>query len=512
MGTETETTLEAIRAAYKAGIPVENADMTRSGLGIPGVDLRPIAMLSVANTEFSDRFIPRIQGAKAPSVSGKIIQGTTGVASGRFGTAEEGKRGGSLSISGANSGAFHKTLSVEQGVTDEAILMAQDPFDPYAAAADWCLVETKRVNHRFNLFGRSDTGSDAFAAGALTSGAAATPTASQSTGGSIADATLLYSIVPLTGEAAYRVMGYPLNDSFAGGTPKAGSELLDYTRTNADGTTTTEKGGTGQKSAERSITVSSGGGAASVILSWTPTVGALGYAVFAGTSTGDLAFQGFVPTAYAKHTVLKSGSNFQSNSGNFTTDNSVDPLQYDGILTRLLKTGSGADLQALTSGSTFTANARGGIAEIDSMIARAWAKFKGFSYKYMAMSGNTQTALMTALFGSTSTSKVTYLQDASKQDPLGLTNSRYKTQYGAVLEIVIDPYIPDGIVLFGTDVIPSAVGGGYNAAPVNFVYLRDFWGDDWARVTRSRRSAVHLQGSIFVRAPAVYGALTNILV
>jgi hypothetical protein len=509
--SEAQRTLDAIRKVYEGSVPVENADMTNTGIGIGGVDLRPVAMLSVANTEFSDRFIPRIQGAKAPSVSGKIIQGTTGVASGRFGTAEEGKRGGSLSISGTNSGSFHKTISVEQGVTDEAILMAQDPFDPYAAAADWCLVETKRVNHRFNLFGRTNTASDAFAAGALTSGAAPTPTALQSTGGSIADATMLYSIVPLTGEAAYRCGGYPIN-GFTSSAPAAGAELLDYTRTNADGTTTTEVGGTGQKSAERSITVSAGGGTAKVVLSWTPTVGAVGYAVFAGTVSGTLYFQGIVPTAYAEHKVYVSGANYQANTGNFTADNSVDALQYDGILTRLMKTGSGADLVNLTSGSTFTANARGGIVEIDAMLARAWAKFKGFSYKYMAMSGNTQTALMTALFGSPSTSKVTYLQDASKSDPLGLTNSRYKTQYGSVLEIVIDPYIPDGIILFGTDVIPSAVGGGYSAAPVSFVYLRDYWGDDWARVTRSRRSAVHLQGSIFVRAPAIYGVLGNILV
>ena len=223
-------------------------------------------------------------------------------------------------------------------------------------------------------------------------------------------------------------------------------------------------------------------------------------------------FQGVVSTTYAEHKVYVIGANYQANTGVFTADNSVDALQYDGILTRLMKTGSGADLVNLTSGATFTANARGGIAEFDAMIARAWAKFKGFSYKYIAMSGNTQTALMTALFGSPSTSKVTYLQDASKSDPLGLTNFRYKTQYGSILEIVIDPYIPDGIALFGTDVIPSAVGGGYSAAPVSFVYLRDFWGDDWARVTRSRRSAVHLQGSLFVRAPAIYGVLGNILV
>lgn len=509
--SDTQNALDAIRKAYTGSVNIENADQTVASLAIPGIDLRNVAVLAVSNTEYTDRFIPRRQGLPAPAVTGRIMQGTTGVASGRFGTAEEGKRGGQLSISGVMSGASHKTISVEQGVTDEAILEAQSPTDPLALSTEFALIEAKRVHHRFNLFGRTNTGSDGYAAGALTSGAAPTPTASQGTGGSIADAAMLYSIVPLTGEAMYRCMGYPLN-AFTSSAPAAGAELLDYTRTNADGTTTTEVGGTGQKSAERSITVSAGGGTAKVVLSWIPTVGAVGYAVFAGTVSGTLYFQGVVPTAYAEHKVYVSGANYQSNNGNFTADNSVDPLQYDGILTRLMKTGSGADLVNLTSGSTFTANSRGGIVEIDAMIARAWAKFKGFTHKHLLMSGNTKTAMDTALFGSPSVSKVTYLQDASKDDPVGLVRGKYKTQFGAVLEIVIDPYMPDGIVLFGTDVIPSAAGGNVGVTPISFVYLRDFWGDEWARVTRSRRSAVHLQGSLFLRAPAIYGVLGNILV
>ena len=130
MGTEVQSTLDAIRAAYVAssGKVIENADQTTAGLAVQGIDLRPVAQLSVQNTEYSDRFVKRIQGLPSPTVTGRIVQGLTGVASGRFGTAEEGKRGGTLSVSGSISGATHKTISVEQGVTDEAIFTAQNSF------------------------------------------------------------------------------------------------------------------------------------------------------------------------------------------------------------------------------------------------------------------------------------------------------------------------------------------------------------------------------------------------
>lgn len=515
MGTEVQSTLDAIRAAYVAssGKVIENADQTTAGLAVQGIDLRPVAQLSVQNTEYSDRFVKRIQGLPSPTVTGRIVQGLTGVASGRFGTAEEGKRGGTLSVSGSISGATHKTISIEQGVTDEAIFTAQNSFDPFVASADWALAEAKRTNHRFNLFGRTTTASDSYAPGALTSGAASTPAAiAATTGGFLPAATYLISIVPLTGEAAYRTRGYALNSGFAGGSPAAGSELLPYTRTNADASTTTEAGGCGQKSAEVSSIVG-GSGAGKVTLSWTPTVGALGYAVFAGTVSGTLYFQGVVSSAYAVWTVYNSGASFQANTGVFTADTSTDALQYDGLFTRLLASGSGADVLNLTSGSSLTANSRGGIAEIDAMLAKAWQKFLGFSYKHMAMSGTTYQALLTVLFGSPSTSKVTFLQQAMADDPVGLSRRSYSNPFSKTnLEIVTDPYIPDGVILFGTDAIPNTVSGGVDSAPVSFVYLRDYYGDDWARVTRSRKSAVHLMGSVFLRAPSIFGVLGNIAV
>ena len=526
MSDTTQQSLAMIRelVSNSRGQRIQNADETISSISLPGIDLRGVAQLSVLNTPFTNRFLGRAAGLKAPVITGRIVQGTTGRASGYFGTAEEGKRGGTISISGALSGARHRTLSVEWGETDEAFLTTQDDYDTVGQLTAWALAETRRRHHILNLFGRTtgptdSINGDAYASGGI--GSTPTPTVSNTTtGGTIVAQVNSVIAVALNGEGWYKTRTYVPNVANTwiaqNGVTVFGSELLDYTRTNADGTTTVQKGGTAIKSSAQTSTTTTG--ASTLTLSLPPLQGALGYAWFVGLA-GSEVYQGTTAIATVTLTNLVTGASYQPAASVFTADNTPDPFVYDGLITRLQGSTAygptGALITTLTNGNTLTAAPNGGIVEFNAVLKALYTNLDGYSPEYVLVSGNTYNAVNTALFGSPSTSKSTYFIPFEGGDAAGVTAGNAFTFIKnpitkEKIEIVVDPYVPDGIALFGSRVIPNAVGGSTASEAATFYTLRDYWGEMWPRVTRSYRGAVHLHGSLFLRAPAIFGIINNI--
>lgn len=527
MSETTDETIKQIRSmiAATAGQRIENADATVASLALPGIDLRPVAQLSVLDTPFTNQLLGRAEGIKAPTVQGRLVQGRTGRASGRFGTAEEGKRGGQISLSGTLSGARHRSLSVEWGITDEAYLTTQVDYDTLASYTAWALAEARRRHHVLNLFGRTtgpaDTNDgDAWAPGGI--GSTPTPSVSISTNtGSIGAGTYSVIFVALNGEAYYRTRNYVPGASWSLPTDgsAAGSELLDYNRPNADGTTTVEKGGTAIKSS--AVTTGALTGSANAITASVNILqGALGYAVFAGVA-GSEVYQGTVSQGTVTLTSLLTGSNYKAAAGNFTADNSADPAVYDGILTRLQGStswgNSGARILNLTNGAALTPSANAGIAEWDVVLQGLFTDFDGYSPDYVLVSGKTFKAANIALLGNPSSSKATYFSPLEGNNTDGIAAGIVFQQYrhpvtSKKINIVVDPYLPDGIALFGSKLIPNAVAGTTEGEAVTFYTLRDFWGETWPRTARHYSGAVHLNGSLFLRAPSIFGIVGNIAV
>lgn len=526
MSDTTQETIKQIRdmIAATSGARIENADATVASLSLPGIDLRPVAQLSVLDTPFTNQLLGRAEGIKAPTVQGRLVQGRKGRASGRFGSAEEGKRGGQIGLSGVLSGARHRSLSVEWGITDEAYLTTQVDYDTLASYTAWALAETRRRHHILNLFGRTtgpsdSTNGDQWAPGGL--GSTPTPTVVVSNQGAIGAGTYSIIFVALNGEAYYRTRNYVPGSAWSlpSDGSAAGSELLDYTRPNADGTTTVEKGGTAIKSS--AVTTGAVTGSANAFTAYvTPLQGALGYAVFAGVA-GSEVYQGTVAQATVTLTSLLTGSSYQAAAGNFTADNSADPNVYDGILTRLQGStswgASGARILNLTNGSGLTPSANAGIAEVDIVLQGLFTDFDGYSPEYALVSGKTFKAFNIALLGSPSTSKATYFSPLEGNNTDNVAAGIVFTQYrhpvtSKKINVIVDPYLPDGVIVFGSKYIPNAVAGTTEAETATFYTLRDFWGETWPRTARHYSGAVHLNGSLFLRAPSIFGIVGNIAV
>lgn len=511
MSIEQDKAIQAIETALR-GVDVRNADISSANSGVAGVDLLPVANIVTLVTPFTDMVPREPAGATGPAALFDVIKGN--VSGDVSGTAEEGKRGGQASFSGARSGAYYKTIALEMAVTDEAQYAADGKLDMRAAAVSRTLVEAKRIQERSFLFGRTTIASDSYAAGRLTTTAdgasvAATPTPVlvSTTGGAIADATYSVIAVALNGDAYWATKGYTVS---AAGTfaATAGAELLDRTRTNGDGTTTTVKGGTGIKSSAASSGALSTSNANKITASIAAVSGAVGYAWFVGAS-GSEVYQGTTATAQAVFTKLQTGT--QAAASNFTADNSADSLRYDGILTRIEK--AGLNITTLTNGTTLAADGEGGILEFTDIFSNMHQALDGYSPKFVMCNGKGQKLInKTILGGSTPTTYLTAQLSGQSEiiagkRVIGIFNPITSTP----VNVIVNPYMPDGTFMLGTDEIPTVVPSPATT-PFFFRPRRDYWAEIWPRTTRKTVDSVTIDGALCMRWFDGFGLVKNVAV
>lgn len=497
----SKTAVEEIKTALSAqlGETVQNGEFN-TGSGGAGIDMMGAASLLVLKTPWTDR-LPR-DGVDSTGLSAQwyeILTGS-GKANNTTGTAGEGNRGGLIGYSGTLQSAKYKNIVIDSSVTDDARFVTKGIIDPLAMNMQAALIEAKRSHHMQNLFGRGELG---FAA------AAATPTVTQTAGGgSIAAAAQSVIVVALNGGAYRRVAGYAINGSWTA-TGTSGAELADTTRTNGDGTTTLVVGGTGIKSAAGSVSTT--GGSSSMTVAWAPTPGACGYAIFAGAA-GSEVFQGATQACTAILTLLKTGS--YAAASRFTTDNSKDSLEYDGLITLLQDANSPAFQNVLqASASTLSSSSDFVIDQFDSAFAYFFSTFDGYSPDYVLVGGKTKRAINKALLSNSSSSRaVVMMSRGDSMSDLDLDNARIKVRNPYTddeLEVIVDPYMPEGKVVFGTFKIPSQFGGNQTTA-MFFRPQLEFYGETWSRRSFRWETSVKLRGTLCSPWRAGHAVIDNV--
>ena len=508
MSNEAVLEIEKARAAMieqriANGDTVANGDITTSSGGA-GIDLLGAATLLRLNTPWTDKLARISDGVTGLSAQWYEILTSSGNAGATFGTAAEGNRGGQIDWSGSLRTAAYKSLSRDAFVTDEQIAATKGVVEALNLNMAATLTEVKRAHHMQNLLGRT-TGQ------ALTASAPAAPAlAATTTGGSVAAATWSVIYIPLNGDAARRLTAYPLNGTW---TPSAssGSELADSTRTNGDGTTTTVKGGTGIKST--AATQATTGSTSTLSVTITPIKGAVAYAVFIGVA-GSEVFQGVTTQSVNVLTrAIKAGT--YACAGLFTADNSVDPLQYDGLLTLLTDSTSPSYYLALTPGSSsLSSGADMCLDQLEGAFAYAFNTFDGYGYKYALMSGNTARAVNKAIMSNAIASRA-FVQIGGGENvgALGLGSKVViRNPYTQeLLEVIVDPYMPDGKIVLGTYDIPSQFGGGVQNA-VFFRAQREFYGETWPRTRYGWGNGVRLRGALCTPWRAGHAVIDGIAV
>ena len=505
MADEIKNAVDEIKKAMGAdGVAVNNAgiDTTSGGYGL---DMTGAASLLRLKTTFIDELLPT-QDADGTGLSAQYwtINGTTGRMGGSFGSTGEGERGGVMSLDAVLAGATYKTIAVDGRITDEARLIEAGIMDGLALNTQAALIEAKRIHNRLCLFGRTTSASDIYSPGGLGSTGAVNVTVGSA--GSITAGTYSVIAVALSGEGYYKTRAYSPNSTFSTAVV-AGSQLLDFVRTNGDGTQVTVKGGTAIKSAAASTGAISGS-SNSIAASVSPVAGALGYAWFAGVA-GSEVYQGTTGVAHVTLTRLQSGT--QAAAGQFTSDNSADPLDHDGLLTRLDVAGSGAQIIRLANGTSLTPTTDGSIDQFQQIFENFYTNYDGYTPEYILVNGKGKLAINKALTdNSVKASKVVYMRQVGQTfDPV-VDNTPVTNAIASVsLPVLVDPYLPDGVVLFGTKSIPSQYASKL-ANPVAFRTRQSYKAEIWPRRTRVWENTVSLNGALITPWRGGFGALLNV--
>lgn len=401
----------------------------------------------------------------------------------------EGQRGGVTQIQTADFSAPYRTLGEETSVTEEAIL-AGATFDDVLARSTKTLLEMIMMREERVILGSNS-------ANAL--GTTPTPTlTTATTGGAIAASTAVSVIcVALTYD------GWSVS-SVANGV------VGQYTRQNADGTSTVCNGGSAQQSAAASVTTGSGG-ANSVAAAVTPVRGAYAYAWYAGAS-GSERLATITSISKATITAVPTGTQLASALG--VGDYSQNKLVHDGLLGFIGNAANNSYYNALSAGSGLTADGDGGIVEIDDALRYFWDNLR-LSPTKMYVNSQEQVWLRKKIqesAGSGSNIRFMFQQNQGAVVgggmPKGYLNPFSMSGGPAEIPIQLHPYMPPGTILFVTDKLPYAMSNITDVMRIKA--RRDYHSIHWPVTTRTRYFGVYTDQVLEHYFPPSMGIITNI--
>lgn len=500
----TNDTLSLVKAAMATAEPDSiSKSFTQPGSATTGLQTynleAPAKTLYPVLTPLRNK-IARVTATGGIQANWKAITGvnTNGTSLGLA----EGGRGGIIPTSTADYNAAFKFLGLDDNVTFEA-QFAGEGFEDIKARAVQGLLRSTMIGEEFLDLGGNNS---------LALGTTATPTVTGSTtGGTLATQTLSVIAVALTFKGYWDLVG--ANNGAIGQSFIASSTVKQQvTRTNGDGTTTSVGGYSGQKSAAAtaSITGPTGSATASV----TATNGAFGYAWFWGAAGSEAL--GAV-TNINSVTITATATASQLASALTEADYSTDSLVYDGILTQVLKSGSGAYVKALATGTAgtgtkLTSNGAAGVAEFDAAFQSFWNNYR-LSPDIIYVNAQEQFTLNKLAISNGGAPLMRLNIDAGSAqqgnvDAGVIVRQLLNPITGKVTQVQVHPNVPAGTVLFWTDSLPYSVSNVGNI--VQKLLRRDYYQIEWPLRTRKYEYGVYFDGVLQNYFPPAFGAITNI--
>lgn len=498
-----QATAQETLALMKAAQAAPNSELakawTQSGSatqGITAYDLEaPAKKLYPVITPLRNK-IPRTSGRGGIQANWRAITGiNTGGLSAGVG---QGNRGGVIATSTANYSAAYVGLGLEDYATFEADYAAEG-FDDIKALTVEGLLRSLMIQEERIILGGNNS---------LALGQCGTPTlSSATTGGSITGATggaktTYVQCVALTLE------GY-LNASVSGGVPGA------VARTNADGSTDNYGGGSSQPSAAANVVNGTSTDTNSVSASVTAVNGAVAYAWFWHTTSGQQAL-GAITTinSYKITTNTPTGTQLASS---LTADNSQNTLVFDGLLTQLAKVGSNSYIYRMATGTPgtgtpLTSDGVGGIVEIDAALKSFWDNYK-LSPDAIYVSSQEQTNISAKILaGNANTSqRFTFNVDQGMIGGGTMVRSylnKYSMSGAKEIPILLHPNMPPGTIMFYSSQIPYPLSNVANVVQMRM--RRDYYQIEWPMRSRKYEYGVYCDGVLQNYFPPAFGFITNI--
>lgn len=484
--------LRAIRAAMAKNVGPELlakgfVQSTSAISGLTQYDLEQGAkLLYPITTEFRN-IIPRVTGGLGIQANWRSV---TAVNPSRIAMGlSEGHRGGAISQTTTDNLAAFKTSGLDNFVTEQAYL-AGLTFEDLMALATTTLLQSAMEGEELMDIGSNNS---------VALGTTGTVTAAASnTGGKLADATYSVICVALTYDGMIR-------------STVSGGVMLPYTRTNMDGSTDTIQGFSGIKSANTgSLVVNGGTGLGSLTASVTAIRGAFGYAWYVGTA-GNEALAAI--TGYPAVTITTAAAGgAQLATALPSTDTSTNSLQYNGMLTQIVTSGSGAYYVDLGGQPLTTAGSgSGGLTEFNALIADRISNYRLVPTDIFMSPVDQRAASALILTGNTNLAP--FFMGNSSEDGLAAAaqfkvynnTAGYGTQQ---LQVHAHPFIPPGTIIFYSRTNPYPLSNV--PALIRKLLRRDYWSVEWPVVTMQRTMGVYFDGVLQMYFPPAFGVITGV--
>lgn len=489
MDKEVKTLVESILKAQAAKDEAITKSWSQSGSATTGITAynleAPAKLLYPVLTPLRND-TPRIVGGTGIQANWKAVTAlnTTNVG---FGVSE-GNRGAVQGHTVTDYNAAFRACGIEDYVTFEADFAAQGFQDVKALAAMGLLQSAMIEEEKFDLGGNTS----------IAFGTCGTPSlAAATTGGSVPSSTQVSVICVALSLEAY------LNSSVTSGLPLSGNRTLP------DGSTEAYNRGTSQKSSAATVTTGAGTETNKVTATVARVNGAVAYAWFWGASGSEVLGAITTTTSYVITTAAGTGT--QAAASNFTADKSQNGLAYDGLLTQVFKSGSGAYVKDL-AGATLTAGTDGSVVEIDTALQSFWDNYRLSPDEIWVSAQEQGNITKKVLTGSTTAAQRFSIQTNGGAIVGATSVTSYRNKFsmsGAVeIPIKIHPFLPAGTILFRTKSLPYPLSG----VPMvtRKLLRRDYYQIEWPLKTRKYEYGVYFDGLLQNYFPPAFGVITNI--
>ena len=480
----TQQTIDLLKAMQPTQLAEDIAKSFSQATGLVFYDLEPAAKTLYPVLTPLRNIIPRVKANGGTATNWKQITAinTSNMRPG----VSEGNRGGVIADAVADKTAAYRGIGLENAVTFEADYAALN-FDDARARASQSLLNSLMIQEEQLILGGNSS---------LALGTTPTPTlAASASGGSLGTVTLSVICVALS-HVAWRY------GSVSGGL------MTTATRTNADGTTDTVNSGLAQKSANATVSVT--GPTGSVTATVTPVNGAVGYAWFWGTAGNETL--GAITTINSV-TITANATGTQLASALPAADHSRDSLVYDGVMTQLFTSGSGAVINTAATGTpgtgtSFTSDGAGGVNEIDNVLMTFWDNSR-LSPDVMWVSARTLRALNALVIGNGGAPLIRFSMDAGGQQiNAGTVIGTYLNKVtNTQIAIRVHPDMPDGMVLFWSNTVPYPIANVGNL--VQMKMRQDYYQIEWPRRTRKYEFGIYADGLLQMYFPPAFGIMRN---
>lgn len=490
-GNTNQETLDLLKAAQQA----PNAELAKAWIqsgsattGITAYDLEaPAKKLYPVITPLRNR-IPRVSGRGGIQANWKAI---TGINTSKVGAGvSQGNRGGVISTTTVDKNAVYRGIGLEDYVTFEADYSAEG-FDNVKALAVEGLLRSVMIQEEILTLGGNSS---------IALGTTPTPTTSTSTsGGSLAAATYNVICVAMTLEAYLR---YSVSGGLEG----------QVSRTNADGSVDTFGSGCARKSTAASQVTT--GATSTISASVAAVTGAVAYAWYWGTAGNELL--GAITTTNSV-LISAAATGTQNASAMPATDYSQNSLVFDGLLSQIWTSGSGAYVKALATGTPgtgtpLTADGAGGIVEIDEALKSFWDNYRlSPTDIYMSAQelGNVSKKVLAG--AANAAQRFTFNVDQGMIAGGTMVRSylnKFSMNGPVEIPIRLHPNVPPGTIMFFSDQTPYPLSGVPSI--LRFLTRREYYQVEWPLRTRKYEYGVYADEVLQNYFPPAFGVISNI--